>query len=674
MSKQGKKRTNKPGKAKKTTVNSLKGFPSWFSNKQWHIWGLFALGFLLYTNALNHEYALDDAIVIYDNMFVKDGISGIPGILSKDTFFGFFKEEGKANLVAGGRYRPLTLVMFAMEVQFFGEKPFVGHLFNGLYYGLTVVLLYLLMLQLFRPKQNAAKAYFIALATAIIFAVHPIHTEVVANIKGRDEIIALLGSLAAMYFSFRALREKNTRFQILAGGLFFLGLMSKENAITFLAVVPLAYYFFTKESTSTIMRQMVPFVIGAAVFLAIRFSVLGMNFGGSTFEMMNDPFIKVEGGRYIAFTAAERIATVLFGLGKYLQLLIAPMTLTHDYYPRQVGVMSFSDWQVGASLVVYIGLLIYSLMRLTKKDPISFAILYFLITISIVSNILFPVGTHLAERLLFMPSVGLGLALAILGYRFSKGKAASGKLPSYRHFSMTLALLAIVAVVFAGRTVMRNPVWKSNYTLFTTDINYSPNSAKLRNAVGGELVTLSVEEENETRRQEMLQEAVGHLNEALRIHPNYKNAYLLLGNAYNYLQQYDQSIDAYQQALRIDPAYHQARNNLGITYKDAGKYYGETKGELDKAINYLKRAIDILPNEYEVLRLLGVAHGVKGDAIAAVEYFTLAANEQPKDAMAWYNLGIAHRTLGNTEISEQHFQKAIEIDPNLRARIESGGQ
>ncbi|MBV6652333.1 MAG: hypothetical protein KI786_01165, partial [Mameliella sp.] len=105
-------------KRQPTTKNSssLKGYPAWFTNQKLHLWGLFALSFLLYANTLGHDYALDDAIVIYDNMFVKDGISGIPGILSKDTFYGFFKEEGKAALVAGGRYRPFSLILFAIEV------------------------------------------------------------------------------------------------------------------------------------------------------------------------------------------------------------------------------------------------------------------------------------------------------------------------------------------------------------------------------------------------------------------------------------------------------------------------------------------------------------------------------------------------------------------------------
>jgi tetratricopeptide (TPR) repeat protein len=648
-----------------------KGYPDWFTNSKLHLWGLFALSFLLYANTLGHGYALDDAIVIYDNMFVKEGISGVPGILSKDTFFGFFKEEGKAALVAGGRYRPLSLILFAIEVQFFGESPFVGHLFNGLYYGATTVLLYLVLLQLFRPQRGQVKAYFVALAASLLFAVHPIHTEVVANVKGRDEILTLLGSLGALYLSLRAFHDKKPLYNIFAGLVFFLALMAKENAIMFLFVAPLAYYFFTSAKTGEIIKQALPFAIAAGAFLAIRFSVLGFGLSDPPMEMMNNPFVKVQGNGYIAFTAQERFATVIYSLGKYLQLLFVPVTLTHDYYPRAIGVMTFGDWEAMLSLLLYLALGAYALWRLPKRDPMSFAILFYLITLAIVSNLFFPVGTHMAERLLFMPSVGFSLALALLGYRWAVKGAPAGKIPAFRRFKPVLGVVAGIALLFGVRTLLRNPVWADNYTLFTTDIQYSPNSAKLRNAVGGELVTQSVKPENATRKEAMLREAIGHLEEAVRIHPNYKNAYLLMGNAYNYLEAYDQSIAAYQNALSIDPNYRDANRNLGITYKDAGKYYGEQLGQVDKAITYLNKAYELMPDEYEVIRLLGVAHGIRGNTPKAIEYFTKATEVAPQNPSAWFDLGTAYYNAGDQQRGQQYRNKALELDPGFLEKMQS---
>ena len=670
MAKRSKKANKKTGAIPPKAAAASQGFPAWFSNKRAVAWGLFALSFLLYANTLTHDYALDDAIVIYNNMFVEDGVSGIPGILSKDTFYGFFREEGKASLVAGGRYRPLTLVLFALEVQLFGKTPFVGHLSNGLLYGLTTAVLYLLLLKIFNASEGKPQAFFIPLAAGVLFAVHPIHTEVVANIKGCDEIVALLGSLAALYYSFRAYRENRPAWNVIAGLVFFLGLMSKENAITFLAVTPLAYYCFTKASPGVIVHQAAPFVVAAAVFLAIRFSVLGFSLSEPTMEMMNNPFIKAEGGQYLPFTAEERFATVFYTLGKYILLLFFPIVLTHDYYPRQIGVMDFGNWSVWLSLVVYAAMLVYALRKLPKRDPVSFALLYYLATLSIVSNLFFPVGTHMAERLMFMPSVGYCLLLAILGYRWAVARKPKGKAPAFRQFTPVLGLLLVVALAYSVRTVLRNPAWKDNYTLFTTDIRHSPNSAKLRNAVGGELVTQSLSVQDPARKAAMLNQAIQHLKEALRIHPAYKNAYLLLGNAYNYLQQYENAIEAYKNALALDPDYSEARRNLGITYKDAGKYFGEQKRDLNQAILYLNQAREILPNEYEVLRLLGVAHGIKGDREKAVEYFTLATQADPAKARGWYDLGTAYLNLGNTELGQQYRRKAYEMDPGLKAEMD----
>jgi len=651
------KKTTKP----RATSALPNGTPAWFTNARLHAWVLFALGFLLYANTLGHDYAQDDAIVITDNMFTTEGIAGIPGILQYDTFYGFFKEEGKANLVAGGRYRPLTLVMFAIEYQLFGEHPFIGHLVNALLYGLTGVVLYWLLLQLFRPKNDPAQAYFIALAAGLLFITHPIHTEAVANIKGRDEIVALLGSLAALYFSFRAYFAKKNLFQILAGVVFFLALLSKENAITVVVVAPFALYFFTKAKAGKIIAQTLPFALAAVIFLIIRFLIVGAPGGDPPMELMNNPFLQWNGSQYVPFTASERMATVLFTLGKYLQLLVFPHPLTHDYYPRHIGILSLGDWRVLLSLALYIGLGVYAILGLRQKNPISYGIWFYLLTLSIVSNIVFPIGTNMAERLLFMPSAGFAIAVAALMYHLTFKK----KITRFKQLYPVLGVLIVVVVLFSIKTITRNPAWATNFTLFTTDINTSPNSAKLRNAVGGELVTQSVNEPNEQVKQAMLTEAAGHLQEAINIHPTYKNAYLLLGNCYNYLKQYDQAIANYRKALELDPGYEEAFTNLKVTLQQAGRFYGEEQGDLARAIQYLEQAYQMDANDYETVRLLGVAYGVGGNVQRAIEYFTKGVELAPNNAGAWYDLGSAYYNAQMPEQGNAYIQKALELNPNI---------
>ena len=179
MAKKKKKQVKNSITTKQTAAST-----NWLTDTRLHKWLIFAFAFLLYANTLTHEYTQDDAIVIYDNMFTTKGFEGIPGILQYDTFYGFFKTEGKAKLVAGGRYRPLSLVMFAAEVGLFGQSPFVGHLVSVLLYGLLGVVLYLVLLKLFSYRETVPYPAMIAFITTLLFVAHPVHTEVVANIKG----------------------------------------------------------------------------------------------------------------------------------------------------------------------------------------------------------------------------------------------------------------------------------------------------------------------------------------------------------------------------------------------------------------------------------------------------------------------------------------------------------
>ena len=145
-------------------------------------------------------------------------------------------------------------------------SPWIGHLLNSLLYGLTGIVMYLLLLQILVPRFGKDFACFVALVTSFLFIAHPIHTEAVANIKGRDEIMTLLGSLAALYYSWRAHTEKKPSFNIFAALIFFMALLSKENAITFLAVVPMTYFFFSKADIGTIVKQTCTLICGSCCF------------------------------------------------------------------------------------------------------------------------------------------------------------------------------------------------------------------------------------------------------------------------------------------------------------------------------------------------------------------------------------------------------------------------
>jgi len=653
------------GQSKK--VKSSEGvLPQWLYDQSNKLLIIFGLACGIYANSLFNDYALDDAIVITDNMFTQKGFDGVGDHFTNELFYGFFKDESKASLVAGGRYRPLSVAMFAAEHGLFGKSiPWVGHLMNVLLYGLTGIILFLVLNYLFKNFKNENLSILLPFVATILYVTHPIHTEVVANVKGRDEILALLGALSSMYFILKAHADKNLKYLALGTFIFFLALLSKENAVTFLAVIPIALYFFRDASFEDLLKHTIPLIGSVAVFFGIRSSVLPDSpiFGERSRELMNNPFLKIEGNQYVDFTKSEEIATVIYTWGEYIKLLIFPHPLSHDYYPRQYDVMTFGDIGVLFWVVVFAALGLLSIWSLKSKSIWGFCAIVFFSTFSIVSNLLFPIGTWISERFMYMASIGFCLALAyglVLGADYLKKKNILSIAP---HKSILIAT-AIIAGLYSIKTVLRNPVWKNNYTLFTTDVETSTRSAKLQNAAGGVKIEEAYDIQNVNQKNQLLNEAVGHLNQAIEIHPTYKSPFLLRGNANNNLKNYDAAIADYGSALRLDPGYAEAQRNLVVTYTQAGKYFGEEKGDINKAANYLQKALELEPRNYEVNRLLGVCFGVAGDHNRAISYFTTATQIKPEDASSWVNLSKAYFYTNDTEKQNQYRQKALSIDPN----------
>ena len=611
---------------------------------------LLLLAMLLYANTFKHDYALDDSIVIKENMFTKQGVSGLSGIFTKDTFYGFFKKEGKDNLVVGGRYRPMSLAFFAVGWSIWGNNPTLFHISNVFFYGLCCFLIFLLLsrLKLSKDIMNGWFPYLVA----IIFLVHPIHTEVVANIKGLDEIFSLSGSLLACYLILKAINQNSIKYHFAAMLAFFFALMSKENAITFIAVIPLTLVLLNKNKLSQALKHSWSLWIAVIVFLTIRTSILGINFGDVPQELMNNPFLKIEGNMFVPFTFSEKMANIFFCLGQYLKLFMVPYPLTHDYYPFFVDLKSFGDLFVIFSVITHLALCVFAVKNFKKQPIFTYSIAFYLITLSVVSNIIFPVGTNMAERFLFMPSVGISILIVYTIHKILSNKNAK-IITSY-------ILIAIFSVITFGR----NPVWKNDFTLFTTDVKTSHNSAKANNAAGGALQAEARNEKNEEKKKMMLRQSTVYLKKAIELHPNYKNAYLLLGNSYFYLENYKSAISVYEGALRIDPQYQDALKNLSVSYRELGKIEGEQNNNIKNAINYLSKAFQLNDTDPETVRLLGVAHGVANDHNSAIQYFEQLTTMIPDSALAYVILFKAYKNAGFEDQAENAYKKAIRLDPN----------
>jgi len=442
---------------KKTWITKITEYP----NKKL-CWLLFIAATILYLPTITFDYTLDDALVMTGNKYTQQGISGTKDIFTHDLFEGFFG-EGK-QIVAGGRYRPFTQFIFAIQKELFGFHPWIGHLTNILSYALLMVILFLTIKALLSfPPFNKENAKLIAFLSTVLYLFHPIHTEVVCNIKSLDEIFSMLGSLGAILLLLSYHNKPKIYKLFLSGFIFFIALLSKENALTWIGVW-LFWLIFTHKSFSKkyIINSFVVLLIPAALFLFIRSQVLGaFLYTDVPKELLNNPFVDS--------TKTEEIATVLFTWLVYFKLLIFPHPLTHDYYPKQIPILNFGDFRVWLAIIMVLAI-IYSLIKSWKKNPIiAFAILMFIANFSMVSNLLFNVGTFMNERFVFSASAGFTL---VAGWLFTKWGERSPKWAMY--------VLIAILVLYGVKTVSRSFAWKDNLTLFTTDAKTSNNSAKVQ--------------------------------------------------------------------------------------------------------------------------------------------------------------------------------------------------
>ncbi len=457
---------------------------------------------LLYLRCISYGFVLDDTIVYDENKFVDKGFSGIWDIVSTESFTGYFGEQ--QSFVAGARYRPLSIVTFAIEKQFFGKSPMTAHIVNLILYVLCglVVLNLLKRINFFTRWKNT-----IPLIGAILFIVHPIHSEAVANIKGRDEILCLLFSIATLNLSLDYYDRPSLSKKIGAMVLFFLGLLSKENAITFLFVIPLTLVFFRGEKLVSAIKKTWFIWIPAILYLIIRTNVIGyfFNNGATITDLMNNPFVGMR--------IDEKISTIILCIDWYIKLLFIPHPLTHDYYPYHVPKIGFDDWLSWVSMIILLIIVFFSFYQRKKYPVLWYCVLFFIATISLVSNVIFPVGTFMNERFLFIPSVAW-VILICSALNYTLNKFADKEKYIY-------SLVGLVVLIFCIRTFTRVPAWMSGDTLNLEAIKVSKNSARINLFTGVTYFHMAEVEADPVQKKRHLDEATKYIDRALYIYPDY---------------------------------------------------------------------------------------------------------------------------------------------------------
>lgn len=655
---------------------------------KWAYVFLFIVAVGLYANTLNHQFAFDDSVVITGNKYTTQGIDGIKTLATTDLFYGIY---GTSLDLEGGRWRPLTLVMFAIEYEFFGENAFPYHFINVLLYGITAIVLFMTLMMVLTPLSmgRGAGGEVLAFITTLLFIAHPIHTEVVANIKSRDEIVSFLFLCLMLFNVFKYVRTENKKFILYGILCYFTALLSKENGITFIAIIPLALFCFAGKNIKQSILLTVPFFITAGIYLAIRTSLVGMIGDRESNDITDNPFLALNFPDLpTPIPYLDKLATVSWIFLKYLLLLILPHPLTSDYGFNQIPVISFSDPKAIASVLVYGGLMFYAVKTLLKElksrkddvsdsrsakasleDPeatlFSFSILFFIITITIVSNLFFLIGTTMGERFAYISSLGFCLALAVFFIRIFKWDASALRDPSTAVKKLYPLLLLLVP--YSYKTVTRNPAWEDNKALFTTDVKTSTGSANAHYYYANTMFTEHLNDDPSPSRDSLFKEAKKEFRTAMSINPYFHYCYYNIGLIWEKLGEPDSAILYQQRTISLKPentmAQYMAKGALGLVY-------GKLKGDFEKAIPLLKEAIAHKPDDTGYHENLGICYAMKGDFDNSIKEFETSLKLKPKfekiDARIFMNLALSWQNKGNKQKTDEYFQKAFALDPSLK--------
>jgi tetratricopeptide (TPR) repeat protein len=631
----------RPARQRRST--SAKAAPKKANGRSVFLFFLFVFSALLYANTLGHQYAFDDSIVITENPYTQSGLKGIPKLLTTDFFEGIY---GYQTDLSGGRYRPLSLTSFAIEYQLFGENPLPGHFFNILLYALCVLMTFLVLEQWF--GRSSTIPYF----SSLLFLVHPVHTEVVANIKSRDEILCFLLLFGALYWFYRWISDgRDGKILAFSCICFFLSLMAKETAITFIPVFCLIGFYFEKQPLRSSIRAGLPFLVVAIAYFMLRVSIVGMVGGNDSADIMENPFVNSG--------FMEKYGTISVLLFKYLSLLFFPHPLTSDYSFNHVPFVDFGSPVALLGLLIYLFLGIYMVARLRNRDVLALAILLYLAPLSIVSNIVFNVGAPMGERFLFLPSFGFVVGVsALLDQWLLDGEETASPIRAISASKAVLALLAISVCLLSVKTISRNADWYDNSTLFAKDIVTSVDSAKMQYFFANTFVNRYMGGKK-AENKPLLGIAEKHLKKSLRINPDFVSSLYTLGLVYASLDQGQLARSYLDETLIRQPGHRKASQLLG-------EVHGRLLGDYDQALYYLEAARDEFGDtEPGLLLNLGNVYAVKGDFQQAILIFEELIQSDPKNAEYHVNMGLTYQSMGDQAKAESYFSRAMELDPTL---------
>lgn len=596
---------------------------------------LAAISFLVYFNAIGNQFVFDDESLIQNNESIR-GVHYIPG---------YFTGEEGFHKVIGRYYRPVVSSTYAIDYSIWGLDPKGFHITNILIHTIATLILFSLLMHIFGRERRGVYASFLG---TIIFAVHTIHTEAVTWVSGRTDSIVTLFFFAAFLFfiKYRQENENNNKYLYLTLLMYLFGLLSKEMIITFPVIIFLYDTILGKKSVKEILSKPEPYIwiIGLTFFyLVIRYLAL-----------MELP----ERESYLYFIGKDGMtvfATMIKTIPVYIKLLFIPTQLLYHYNGYIPDSNSIFETNVLITLLLILGLLIYAVIIKKQFPIVSFAILFFFVSLLPVMNII-PTMNLMAERFLYMPSLVVSLLAGWFYFKFESTKAKDA----------VAIIIIIVTVCYAYLTLERNKDWFDNDTLYATGEGIDAN-------------VLLVNAGNIYANRTEYDEAAARYRRAIEIREQSVLAHHNLGLIHLIRHELDSAEYRFKRGIEIDSLAPDGYYQLAGVYRMQGRI-----DEAEKMLNKLQSIAPDFKGSSELLRSIRAGQEPEVDymknqivALKNRQSFQFYNEEKYREAIVllqelveinpddkggyFNNIAMCYEAMGNLDSAKVMFTEAINL-------------
>ena len=611
-------------------------------------------------NILYNGFVFDDIYQIVGNQWIRS-IRFIPEIFTHDVFNG----EGAQS---SNFYRPMMQIVYLLTYQVFSLKAWGFHLVNILLHCAVTAMVFLILSH--KPSDSGsapiASSPVVSFVAALLFALHPVHSEVVAWAACVPELSFTLFGLLSVYFNMKSHREF-TRPYYLSVTFFALALLCKETAVTLLPILFLYDWAVSKEKPGTrrYLMKYFPFLLATAGYALLRFDALN---GAVPNKVHQD------------LTLFQTLINVMVLFSQYLWKLFLPVNLSAYYVfhpaPSSATLGTVTSMIAVAAFLVLLG-------ASFKKSRTAFWGMLVMVIPLLPAFYIQGLGEAVfAERYLYFPSVGfvlvVGSVLSCDGARL------------HRFQQPMVAALLLVIALFAVATLQRNRVWHDEMSLWSDTIKKAPDgfipqqnlgmtyykNGDLKNAekylslvcshkdVSIKSLTALAGIYVETDRPEM---SLDLLQRAEELSPQNPQILIMLSNAYKTLGKEELAQSYHKKAETIFPDLDQVLSQrvLGLC-RDGERLLSENK--VPEAEVRIREAYSTMPGMVEVLIDMGSLLATKGDTAKALEYFNKAVAKAPSNPIPHFNMSMLYEMMGKTAEANRELIKSKELEAEAKDR------